>query len=64
MGFDAIVNRTIAIEVGMQNSGLAVVLAGQHFANPLTAVPGAISSVTHSLLGSFLAFIWRLSKNK
>jgi bile acid:Na+ symporter, BASS family len=64
MKLGVIANRTISIEVGMQNSGLAVVLAGQHFANPLTAVPGAISSVTHSLLGSFLAFIWRLRNDK
>jgi BASS family bile acid:Na+ symporter len=48
----------------MQNSGLAVVLAGKHFADPLTAVPGAISSVIHSLIGSFLAFIWRLNSSQ
>lgn len=59
LGMNTMVNRTIAIEVGMQNSGLAVVLAGKHFANPLTAVPGAISAVTHSILGSILAYIWR-----
>lgn len=54
--------RAISIEVGMQNSGLAAVLAKTHFAaNPLTAVPAAISSVTHSLIGSFLAAIWRRS---
>lgn len=52
--------RAISIEVGMQNSGLAAVLAKTHFAaNPLTAVPAAISSVTHSLIGSFLAVFWR-----
>ena len=54
--------RAISIEVGMQNSGLAAVLAKTHFAaNPLTAVPAAISSVTHSLIGSFLAAVWRRS---
>ncbi len=53
------VRRTVSIEVGMQNSGLAVVLANQHFLNPLTAVPGAISAVTHSVIGSLLAAIWR-----
>ncbi len=51
--------RTISIEVGMQNSGLAVFLARQHFADPLTAAPGAISSVMHSVIGSILAGIWR-----
>lgn len=51
--------RTISIEVGMQNSGLGVVLARRHFADPLTAVPGAISSVFHSVIGSVCAGWWR-----
>jgi bile acid:Na+ symporter, BASS family len=53
--------RTIAIEVGMQNSGLGVVLARQNFASPLVAIPSAISSLFHSLIGSVLAGIWRRS---
>ena len=53
--------RTVAIEVGMQNSGLGVVLAGQNFVNPLVAVPSAISSLFHSLIGSVLAGYWRAS---
>ena len=52
-------SRTISIEVGMQNSGLGVVLAGQNFTNPLVAVPSAISSLFHSLIGSLLAGLWR-----
>ena len=52
-------SRTVAIEVGMQNSGLGVVLAGQNFANPLVAVPSAISSLFHSLIGNALAGWWR-----
>jgi BASS family bile acid:Na+ symporter len=60
LGYDRTVSRTISIEVGMQNSGLGVVLAQKHFpAEPLTAVPCAISSVTHSVLGSLLAGWWR-----
>ena len=52
--------RTISIEVGMQNSGLAVVLARSGgFASPLTALPGAISAVIHCLIGSALAAFWR-----
>ncbi len=58
-GYEEAIRRTVSIEVGMQNSGLAVVLARQHFADPLTAVPGAISSVVHSVVGSFLAARWR-----
>jgi bile acid:Na+ symporter, BASS family len=46
--------RTISIEVGMQNSGLGVVLAMKHL-NALAAVPCAISSLMHSLIGSFVA---------
>lgn len=57
--FDIPVARTVSIEVGMQNSGLGVVLARKHFADPLTAVPCAISSVFHSVIGSILAGWWR-----
>ena len=53
--------RTISIEVGMQNSGLGVVLARQNFANPLVAIPSAISSLFHSIIGSLLAALWRRS---
>ncbi|NBW95862.1 MAG: bile acid:sodium symporter family protein [Planctomycetia bacterium] len=61
LGYDRTVSRTISIEVGMQNSGLGVVLAQKHFpAEPLTAVPCAISSVVHSVIGSVLAGWWRL----
>jgi BASS family bile acid:Na+ symporter len=58
-GFDDRVARTTSIEVGMQNSGLGVVLARGHFSDPLTAVPCAISSVFHSVIGSVLAGVWR-----
>ena len=48
--------KTIAIEVGMQNSGLACSLAAIHFAaQPLAAVPGAIFSVWHNISGSLFA---------
>lgn len=49
--------RTLAIEVGMQNSGLGVALAVAHF-SPLAAVPGALFSVWHNLSGSLLASFW------
>jgi len=51
--------QTISIEVGMQNSGLGASLAQNNFPNPATAIPSAISSATHSLIGSLLAAIWR-----
>ncbi|MBD2342121.1 bile acid:sodium symporter family protein [Calothrix sp. FACHB-156] len=50
--------RTISIEVGMQNSGLAVALAIAHF-DPVAAIPGTIFSVCHNLTGSLIAAIWR-----
>lgn len=49
--------RTLAIEVGMQNSGLAVALATQHF-TAMAALPGALFSVWHNLSGSALAAWW------
>lgn len=50
----------IAIEVGMQNSGLAVSLATANFAaNPLATLPGAIFSVWHNIAGSIFASIRR-----
>jgi BASS family bile acid:Na+ symporter len=58
--YDRTIARTVSIETGMQNSGLGAVLARTHFpAEPLTAVPSALSSVCHSLLGSLLAAWWR-----
>ena len=52
------VARTTSIEVGMQNSGLGAVLAQAHFANPLTAIPSALSAITHCIVGSILAAWW------
>ena len=49
--------RTLAIEVGMQNSGLAVALAIKYF-NATAALPGAIFSIWHNLSGSALAGFW------
>lgn len=63
-GYDKLIARTVSIEVGMQNSGLGVVLARRHFADPLTAVPCAISSVFHSVIGSVLAGWWRVRDRK
>jgi len=58
-GADARTARTVSIEVGMQNSGLGVVLARQNFPDPLVAIPSAISSLFHSLIASILAAVWR-----
>lgn len=54
------VSRTISIEVGMQNSGLAAGLAAQYF-NPAAALAGAIFSIWHNLSGAMLAAYFRRS---
>ncbi|KAH7659643.1 Bile acid:sodium symporter/arsenical resistance protein Acr3 protein [Dioscorea alata] len=59
MGIDVSSSRTISIQVGMQNSVLGLVLANQHFRNPLTAVPCAVASFIHLVYCSLLAGIWR-----
>ncbi|WP_342063493.1 bile acid:sodium symporter family protein [Acinetobacter pittii] len=52
-------SKAIAIEVGMQNSGLGVALAAVHFAaSPITAVPSAIFSLWHNISGPALATYW------
>ncbi|MDY2669233.1 MAG: bile acid:sodium symporter family protein, partial [Schaalia hyovaginalis] len=52
--------RTISVEVGMQNSGLAATLAATHFAaTPESALPGAVFSVWHNLSGALLAMYYR-----
>jgi BASS family bile acid:Na+ symporter len=56
--------KTISIEVGMQNSGLGVVLARQNFTSPMVAIPSAISSLFHSLIASVLAGIWRKTQRE
>ncbi|SUA55636.1 bile acid transporter [Oligella ureolytica] len=51
--------KAVSIEVGMQNSGLGVALAGLHFAaSPVTAVPSAIFSFWHNISGPLLATYW------
>lgn len=49
--------RAISIEVGLQNSGLAVGLSSQ-FGNPLCALPAAIATVSHQISGALLANIF------
>lgn len=59
-GFNTAKKRTISIEVGMQNAGLATVLAGTFFAaQPLSVLPCAISCAWHSISGTILAGLFR-----
>ena len=58
-GFSIAKKRTISIEVGMQNAGLATVLAGNFFAaQPLAVLPCAISCAWHSISGTILAGLY------
>jgi len=50
--------KTLAIEVGMQNSGLGAALAQAHF-SPLAAVPSAVFSVWHNISGALIANYFR-----
>ena len=57
--------KAVAIEVGMQNSGLGVALATVHFAaSPLTALPSAIFSLWHNISGPALASYWAAKAEK
>ena len=58
LGRDSRVCRTISIEVGMQNSGLAATLAASYF-SPEAALPGAVFSTWHNLSGAVLAAFYR-----
>lgn len=49
--------KTLAFEIGMQNSGLGVTLASQFF-TALSTLPGAIFSVVHNVTGLSLANWW------
>lgn len=52
--FDEKTARTIAIEVGMQNSGLSVAMAMKYF-TPVSALAGAIFSIWHNISGAIFA---------
>jgi len=61
-GYDPRICRTIAIEVGMQNSGLGVALAKSYF-SAIAALPGAIFSVWHNISGAVIAGYWLRKTN-
>jgi BASS family bile acid:Na+ symporter len=75
-GFNTAKRRTLSIEVGMQNAGMATVLARNFFASPaiiamnpmaaLAVIPCAISCAYHSISGTLLAgyFSWQDEREK
>ena len=73
VGFNTAKKRTLSIEIGMQNAGMATVLANGFFSTPaaiaanpmaaLTVIPCAISCAYHSISGTILAG-WFRSRDK
>lgn len=73
-GFNKAKKRTLSIEVGMQNAGMATVLATSFFANDeilktspeaiLCVVPCAISCAYHSISGTVLANLFVMMDSK
>jgi BASS family bile acid:Na+ symporter len=62
--FDEKNAQTVSIEVGMQNSGLATELARSNFPDfSVATVPGAISALTHCILGSIVAGLCRFHES-
>ncbi len=52
--------RTVSIEVGMQNGGMAASLARQHFpAHPLAAAAAVFSGVMQNIIGGLAAALWK-----
>jgi BASS family bile acid:Na+ symporter len=62
-GFDGRHRLTLAIEIGMQNAGLGVVLALKHF-EPETALPGALFAVWCILTSAGAASFLRRSRHR
>jgi len=61
-GMNVAKTKAVTIEVGMQNSGLAVSLAMTHF-GAAAAIPGALFSMWHNISGSIAANILAQKSN-
>lgn len=63
--YDKPMSKAIACETGMQNGGLAAVLARNSFPAfmPLVAVPAVFCSIMQTAIGGILATIWRFTSN-
>jgi BASS family bile acid:Na+ symporter len=61
--FDFRRKKTLAIEIGMQNAGLGVVLALKHFSEK-TAIPAAIFTIWCILSASLLVNFWKFIENR
>ena len=60
-GYPLNIARTLSIEVGMQNGGLAAALARNNISSmSLAAVPAVFSAFIQTLVGSVIATWWRM----
>lgn len=57
LGLSKAKRRTLAFEIGIQNSGLGVSLASTYF-NPTAALPAAITSIWQIITGPIIASYW------
>lgn len=55
--------RAVAIEVGMQNAGLAAALAHANYA-ALAALPAAVATIWHNIAGAVLAFLFNFLEQR
>ena len=63
LGYSEVVARTVSIEVGMQNGGMASGLARKHFPTlPLAAAACVFSGVMQNILGGLIASWWKRNK--
>lgn len=62
-GYDVPIAKAVSCETGMQNGGLAAVLAKNNFPAlmPLVGVPSVFCSVMQTLVGGLLATFWRFT---
>ena len=58
MNYTNKIAKTMAIEIGMQNSRLATALAMKYF-GLLSALAGAFFSIWHNISGPILASFWK-----
>ena len=63
-GYDSKIARTVSIETGMQNGGLAAILAKNNFQMlmPFVSIPAVFGSVVQTIIGGVLATYWRFTK--
>ncbi len=60
LGYSESIARTVSIEVGMQNGGMASTLARKHFPTlPLAAAAAVFSGVIQNIIGGMVAAWWR-----